>query len=268
MIKNELVAPSKDGKVLWINDRVLDQLQFDINLPFMNTYLAVDEGGVIHATGWNAEGKNTTCAVSSGGSLLWTCPLSNCPLSPPMVDKNGNVLIVTADLRNGSFNAESFLEEFHRDGSPGFRISLGFGYSYASSSIAIGSDGKIYASNTEISVLTPNGTTLWKIYFYSFGTSIAIDAEDQVIASQGAVYRLGRNGILNYWQLPATADASSPAIGSGGTIYVIQYNLDNAQEAGPGKLFWVDKLLALGSDGTTKWTLNVGGNQNGRKGVD
>lgn len=116
----------------------------------------------------------------------------------------------------------------------------------------VGSDGTIYISNWSNSTtyaLNSNGTLLWKYTTggYNFGSSPVIGPDGTVYISSttdtnGTLYAIGNDGTVKWFYTLGIIRATSPVIGTNGTIYMADYN---------------GTVYAINPDGSLKWSTKL-----------
>jgi len=157
-----------------------------------------------------------------------------------VIGTNGNIYIAGNDGVLYVFSSNGILQWTWTTRSP----ILG--------SPTIGSDGTIYISNWMNSTtyaIASNGTLLWKCTTgdYNFGSSPVIDLDGTIYITvtndtYGALYAINPDGTLKWKYSTGMIYATSPIIGSDGTIYLADYD---------------GVVYALNSNGTLKWSYTL-----------
>lgn len=113
---------------------------------------------------------------------------------------------------------------------------------------AVGQEGTIYwGHDYDFAAFTPDGAMIWRIQILYgnplFRGSIAIDEENNLYFSRGMLWSFTSQGVLRWTAPMYPCEASTPAIGTDGTIYVAGADLTL-----DGRI-----LVALSPQGTVKW---------------
>jgi cysteine-rich repeat protein len=176
-------------------------------------------------------------AGSENNTLKWKYALPSAVVKEsPAIGSDGTIYI---PMGNSLF-------AINRDGSFKWRSD---GHSMGRSTPAISSDGTIYIPwGNGLFAVNPDGTLKWK---YDTSSYFSNNYSSPTIGTNGIVYfgfgvdllAIKPDGNLLWKYRVGEEVNSSPAIGDDGTIYV------RGRE---------DYLIALNSDGTEKWVINLG----------
>jgi outer membrane protein assembly factor BamB len=233
---------------------------FNFNKPLLNSLVpnAAEKGTVITLNGYNFGGSRGDNYISFNGTL---------PAPSDYISWSDTTLIVKvpASASSGavlvSINAETsnsldFTVIIPPPGSLKWSFTPSANYSSVQSSPAIGADGTIYfgANDRCLYALNPDGSQKW-----SYQISGQIGISSPAISADGIIYICG--GMLDQrlyalrddgdhasllWSYTASTGNinATPAIAADGTIYVPNSSLQ--------------ALLAIASNGSLKWSLEVG----------
>lgn len=175
-------------------------------------------------------------AGPADNTLQWKYPvIGDIRSASPVIGPDGTIYICNSGVvfainENGSLKWRS---DLHIGGSGG-------------STLAISSDGTIYAPIYHtLYALNPNGTVKWKYYSETeIASNPCIGKNSIIYVGSGLdLLAIKPDGNLQWKYRVGEEVDSSPAIGQDGTIYV------RGRE---------NYLIALNSDGTKKWMLNLG----------
>jgi len=175
-------------------------------------------------------------AIHPDGTLKWKYTAGSYVFSSPAVGADGTVYVGSEDGK---------VYAIHRDGTLKWTYLTVIG-GFVRSSPTLGADGTVYVVGIDkLHALNPDGTLRWTHPAYGLHSSPAIGTDGTVyVGSEGsALFAIYPNGALRwtYTITPPFKVESSPAVGADGTVYL-----------------GADKLYAVDSDGTLKWTYATG----------
>jgi hypothetical protein len=173
------------------------------------------------------------------GTVLWSCDIGERIVTSPSVDKDGTVYVGSASALHAITNAVG-------SASNKWTFPVGVRADY-SSSPAIGADGTIYfiaGQSNAVFALSPEGTQKWSFGTESAVGTPAIGLDNSIyVTAYSSLRALSAAGTPN-WAGPvgawSSANASSPALASDGSIFVVSREFH--------------KTYALNRDGSVKWT--------------
>jgi outer membrane protein assembly factor BamB len=206
-----------DGELLW-------ELQFGksarASAPAIDTSNDASRRGTIYigTTDGMLYALTSDLSPPPAGQVKWSLKVGgvNRNNSSPSIANDGTIYIGTSTGIVAVSSAGNLLWSFNAN-------------SKVSATPAIGSNGTIYFGTQKKAfyAVNPNGTLKWKIEGLSgeFRASTAIGANGKIYAAGGkSVYCFDDNGATGAirweFQLPKPIQWSSPAIGSGNTLYI------------------------------------------------
>ena len=183
----------------------------------------------------SAESEPITVTVVHPGLLKWQLELQDITACPAIGD-DGTIYVVTGE----TLYDYSYLHAINPDGTYKWHCQL-----YSEGSIpVIGPEGTIYVSarapnlQPYLAAISPTGGPLWEIEVAIYGgPAIGIDGAIYT-GQQDGLHVYGPDGTLR-WSYALPARAYSPAIASGGTVYIGCYD---------------GYVYALNPDATLKWS--------------
>jgi len=202
---------------------------------FIETTPAIGADGTIYIGSWNWN----LYAFNPNGTVKWSHSCGSIiSYGSPVIADDGTIYVTTTDPQES-------LIALNPDGTEKWRYHAGW---FISSAPVIGLDGGIFfgSGDTYIYAVNPNGTLRWR---YKTGdrvmgsASIGADGTVYMPSWDGYLYALNPiNGSLIWRVAIKFGSESNPAIGPDGTIYV-------------GESYF----YAINTNGTVRWSLNVGG---------
>jgi len=211
---------------------------FNTDGYFTSVTPAIDENGTIYI-GTRGAGDSYFYAINPDGKMKWRHPISE-TYSSPAIANDGSIIFT--DTNNWNIIA------LYPNGT--LRWSFHTNH-VVYSSPAIGDDGTIYCGShdTYLYALYPNnGTLKWKYKtdgWIRVSPCIGDDGTIYVVSLDNYLHAVNPDGSFK-WKTDVGA-GTSPTIGQDGTIY-----------AGYTHLYAVNP-----SDGSVKWTFDVGGTMRG-----
>ena len=196
---------------------------------------AIDENGILYVGCYWVGPLYMYAIYKNNGTLKWKFYVGNWIASSPVIGVDGTIYFGCLDYN---------IYALYPNGTLKWKYTTG---NYVLSSPAIGYDGTIYCGSNDYNLyaLYPNnGTLKWKFrtgYYVRVSPCIADDGTIYCVSRDGYLYAIYPNGTMK-WQTYVHA-GTSPTIGWDGTIY-----------AGWGDLYAVNP-----TNGSVKWTFNVGG---------
>jgi len=196
---------------------------------------AIAEDGTIYIGSWDFH----LYAFYPNGTRKWKFNTHTATISSsPAISEDGTIYFGT--LWSLGYGGKIFA--VNHDGTEKWRYQTG---DAITSDPAIGDDGTIYIGSMDdyLYAMYPNGTLRWRFKtgdYVKGHPSIADDGTIYFGSYDDYLYALYPEGALK-WKCKGPGTASSPSIGSDGTIYV-----------------GGDKLYAIYPNGTVKWNIEVG----------
>ena len=203
-----------------------------------NSSPAIGSDGTVYVTAENFD----LYAINPNGTQKWAfAPPGNFNLeSSPAIGSDGTIYVSGVASVGGVKN----LYAVNPNGTQKWAFA---GVGGALASLAIGSDGTIYGSDSgnNLYAINPNGTQKWAFSTGNNpGSSPAIGSDGTIyICGGNNLYAINPNGAQKWAFAMGNSSHSSPAIGSDGTVYV---GSDN------------DNLYAINPNGTQKWAFVTG----------
>ncbi len=221
------------GKILWT---------FSAGTS-LNTYggsPAIGSDGTLYEGSYN----NNVYAVNPDGTQKWGYTTGGRITGSPAIGSDGTIYVGSSDYKLYALNP---------DGTPKWSYTTG---GSILGSPAIGSDGTIYVGSNDknLYAVNPDGSLKWthttggSVMAYG-GPAIGSDRTIYVGSNDRNLYAINPDGSLKWTYPLGNSVTSSPAIGSDGTIYVMDGNSYTLYAINPaGTIRWTRSGLGSGGD--------------------
>lgn len=243
-----LFAVESNGKIKWRCN--LNKTNETVDFERCQCYLALEQDDlIILSSSWGLTG------ISTDGTIVWTLNIGDCNYRCPIVDKNGDIFIVT-NAKNSIEYEDDILYCISKDGFINWQVDLKKYYSY--NDFAVGSPDLILNNN---SIYIGNGFTKIELqnnnisdnepFFLNYSDS-AIGYQNRIIFpcwESSLIYFMDFPSFNQIWDFNAQGFVFRPSIAADGTVYFNAYNYDNA--SAPSYLYSAKK------DGGLNWSLEL-----------